>query len=116
MDIISMDVAETENIVGGNMGNDGLNQNNTSLQERNRPYNGNSGSSQQRSAFAWFPYEHSDPEYKCKLNCFSRDTREYYQTGENVIDGTPCSYDNPSDVCVQGKCIKLGCDKVNIKS
>ena len=113
MDIISMDVAETENVVGGSMVNDGLNQNNTSLLERNRPSTGNSGSSQQRSAYTWFPYEHSDPEYKCKLNCFSRDTREYYQTGENVIDGTPCSYDNPSDVCVQGKCIKLGCDKVN---
>ena len=69
-------------------------------------------SPQQRSAYTWYPYEHSEPEYKCKLNCYSRDTREYYQTGENVIDGTPCSYDNPSDVCVQGKCIKIGCDKV----
>ena len=115
MDIISMDVAETENVVGENMVNGGLNQRNTSLQERNRPSTGSSSSSQQRSAFTWFPYEHSDPEYKCKLNCFSRDTREYYQTGENVIDGTPCSYDNPSDVCVQGKCIKLGCDKVNTR-
>ena len=28
-----------------------------------------------------------------------------------MIDGTPCSYDHPSDICVQGKCIKMGCDK-----
>ncbi len=34
------------------------------------------------------------------------------QTGDNVIDGTPCSYDHPSDVCVQGKCVRLGCDKI----
>jgi hypothetical protein len=40
------------------------------------------------------------------------DCREYYQTGENVIDGTKCSYDNPDNICVQGKCIQLGCDKV----
>ena len=99
-----MDVAETENFGDNN----DLHKRNTSLHGRSRP----TGSSSQRSAHTWFPYEHSEPEYKCKLNCFSRDTREYYQTGENVIDGTPCSYDNPSDVCVQGKCIKLGCDKV----
>ena len=100
-----MDVAETESVRDDN--ND-LHKRNASLHGRSTP----SGSSSRRSAYTWFPYEHSEPEYKCKLNCFSRDTREYYQTGENVIDGTPCSYDNPSNVCVQGKCIKLGCDKV----
>ena len=100
-----MDVSETESVRDDN--ND-LHKRNASLHGRSTP----TGSSSRRSSYTWFPYEHSEPEYKCKLNCFSRDTREYYQTGENVIDGTPCSYDNPSDVCVQGKCIKLGCDKV----
>ena len=41
------------------------------------------------------------------------DIREYYQTGENVVDGTKCSYDKPNDICIQGKCVELGCDKVS---
>ena len=65
-----------------------------------------------RSQQAWYPYEHEDEAYKCKLTCFSRETREYYQTGENVVDGTTCSYDRANDVCIQGKCVALGCDKV----
>jgi hypothetical protein len=112
MDIISMDMAETENVGGG--GRRDVDNDNLPKRNNNSLYDGrNTGSQQQRSAYTWFPYEHSEPEYKCKLNCFSRDTREYYQTGENVIDGTTCSYDNPSDVCIQGNCIKLGCDKVS---
>ena len=119
MDIISMDISETENVGGGGRRRDDSNlhkrNNNSSsiITDDNGRNTGSTSSQQQRSAYTWFPYEHSEPEYKCKLNCFSRDTREYYQTGENVIDGTPCSYDNPSDVCVQGNCIKLGCDKVS---
>ena len=65
-----------------------------------------------RAAQVWLPYEHKDEEHKCKLNCFSRETLEHYQTGENVVDGTVCSYDNQHNVCVQGSCVKLGCDKV----
>ena len=106
-----MDMAETE-IKGEN------NDSDNDLKKRNASFVLHGSNTQtgkgphQRSAYTWYPYEHSEPEYKCKLNCYSRDTREYYQTGENVIDGTPCSYDNPSDVCVQGKCIEIGCDKV----
>ena len=33
-------------------------------------------------------------------------------TADNVIDGTPCSYDHPSNICVQGECINVGCDKI----
>ena len=29
-----------------------------------------------------------------------------------MIDGTPCSYDHPSNMCVQGECIKVGCDRI----
>ena len=101
-----MDIAETKH--SGR--NNNFPQNSTLRQTEDN--GANSGSSSQRSAYTWFPYEHSDPSYQCKLNCFSREAKEYYQTGENVIDGTPCTYDNPTDVCVQGKCIKLGCDKV----
>lgn len=58
----------------------------------------------------WFPYEHDRQEYKCKLTCYSRELEEYYQTGENVIDGTRCSYEDEDDICVQGRCVKMGCD------
>lgn len=60
----------------------------------------------------WYPYEHHRPEHKCKLTCYSRESEEYYQTGENVIDGTRCSYDDADDICVQGKCIQMGCDMI----
>ena len=42
-----------------------------------------------------------DPEHKCKLSCFNRLKQSYYTTPENVLDGTPCSYDQPSNLCVQ---------------
>ena len=38
--------------------------------------------------------------------------KEYQNTPDNVIDGTPCSYDHPSNICVQGQCVKVGCDKI----
>ena len=60
----------------------------------------------------WYPHENEDDEFKCKLTCYSRDSQEYYQTGENVVDGTKCSYDRANDICVQGKCVALGCDMV----
>ena len=33
-------------------------------------------------------------------------------TADNVVDGTPCSYDDASNMCVQGECVKVGCDKI----
>ena len=65
-----------------------------------------------RSLQTWYPHENEDDEFKCKLTCYSRDSQEYYQTGENVVDGTKCSYDRANDICVQGKCVALGCDMV----
>ena len=38
--------------------------------------------------------------------------KEYQNTPDNVIDGSPCSYDHPSNICVQGQCVKVGCDKI----
>ena len=51
-------------------------------------------------------------EHKCKLSCFNRIKQSYYTTPENVLDGTPCSYDHPSDLCVQGECVQVGCDRI----
>lgn len=38
---------------------------------------------------------------KCKLNCLSLQTGEIFHSGENLIDGTKCSYDDEGDICVQ---------------
>eukprot|EP00095_Tigriopus_kingsejongensis_P002760 maker-scaffold1543_size36305-snap-gene-0.8 protein:Tk02760 transcript:maker-scaffold1543_size36305-snap-gene-0.8-mRNA-1 annotation:"hypothetical protein D910_03831" len=72
----------------------------------------NTGAQASRSDQTWFPFEHDLAAHKCQLTCYNREDQEYYQTGENVIDGTPCSYDEPSDICIQGECIPLGCDKI----
>ena len=63
-------------------------------------------------AALWLPYEPSDVRHKCKLGCYHQQTREYFLTGDNVIDGTACSYDQPSNICVQGACVEVGCDKI----
>ncbi|KAK3852245.1 hypothetical protein Pcinc_041158, partial [Petrolisthes cinctipes] len=65
-----------------------------------------------RASLSWLPYEPKRRKKKCRISCYSHRTNEVYIGREFVVDGTPCSYDNPDDVCVQGKCISLGCDGV----
>jgi hypothetical protein len=60
----------------------------------------------------WLPYEPSDARHKCKLACYHQETREHFLTGDNVVDGTLCSYDHPSNICIQGACVQVGCDKI----
>ncbi|KAJ8983287.1 hypothetical protein NQ317_010537 [Molorchus minor] len=57
--------------------------------------------------FTWLPYE---IEKKCKYICVSAERKELHIADENLIDGTPCSYENPDNICVQGKCQVVGCD------
>ncbi|XP_046598676.1 A disintegrin and metalloproteinase with thrombospondin motifs 3-like [Neodiprion lecontei] len=59
----------------------------------------------------WLPYEPEEDHLKCQLVCRSRQTGEIYFSGENLVDGTPCTYGS-SDICVQGNCSKMGCDNV----
>lgn len=63
---------------------------------------------------------------KCKLICISENTKELFESSENLIDGTPCSYENSDNICIQvsrelsvkrivdrffkGVCQFLGCD------
>ena len=68
----------------------------------------------------------------CRLTCFARETGEVFQSPDNVIDGTPCSYENSHSICIQvesswrlsilrlcpnklrtsqGQCQTMGCDK-----
>ena len=60
----------------------------------------------------WLPYEHEDFKYKCRLACYNTKTKEHVMTDDHVIDGTPCSYDHPSNICIQGTCVEVGCDKI----
>ncbi|XP_015839228.1 A disintegrin and metalloproteinase with thrombospondin motifs 2 isoform X1 [Tribolium castaneum] len=58
----------------------------------------------------WLPYESEDLDKKCKLICISENTKELFESSENLIDGTPCSYENSDNICIQGVCQFLGCD------
>ncbi|XP_026869627.2 ADAMTS-like protein 5 isoform X2 [Electrophorus electricus] len=49
----------------------------------------------------------SDP---CELSCLALGHNFYYNFGR-VLDGTPCVAD-PGAVCVNGKCLKPGCDLI----
>ncbi|CAH1108058.1 unnamed protein product, partial [Psylliodes chrysocephalus] len=64
------------------------------------------------SNFTWLPYESDENSKKCKLICFKGNKKELYFTNENLIDGTPCSYDHDDNICVQGLCQYVGCDGV----
>ncbi|KAL1769958.1 A disintegrin and metalloproteinase with thrombospondin motifs 4 [Sigmodon hispidus] len=48
---------------------------------------------------------------QCKLTCQARALGYYYVLEPRVADGTPCSPDS-SSVCVQGRCIHAGCDRI----
>lgn len=65
-----------------------------------------------RAALSWLPYEPKRRKKKCRISCYSHTTNEVYIGREYVVDGTRCSYDQPNDICVQGKCVSMGCDKV----
>ncbi|CAM9140126.1 unnamed protein product [Lampetra planeri] len=62
------------------------------------------------SSVVWVPkYSGISPKDKCKLICRANGTGYFYVLAPKVVDGTPCSPDT-SAVCVQGRCIKAGCD------
>ncbi|KAA0701888.1 A disintegrin and metalloproteinase with thrombospondin motifs 8 [Triplophysa tibetana] len=58
----------------------------------------------------WIPkYAGVSLRDRCKLFCRARGSSEFRVFESKVIDGTPCSPDTTS-FCVQGQCIKAGCD------
>uniref|UniRef100_A0A672R5H6 A disintegrin and metalloproteinase with thrombospondin motifs 15-like n=1 Tax=Sinocyclocheilus grahami TaxID=75366 RepID=A0A672R5H6_SINGR len=58
----------------------------------------------------WVPkYSGVSVKDRCKLICRANGTGYFYVLAQKVVDGTPCSPDT-SAICVQGKCIKAGCD------
>ncbi|XP_076822251.1 A disintegrin and metalloproteinase with thrombospondin motifs 3-like isoform X2 [Clavelina lepadiformis] len=60
----------------------------------------------------WLPYEPLNVDYKCELYCVSKKTGDIVTMGQQVTDGTLCSYDDPHGVCIRGQCVNVGCDKV----
>ncbi|KAK6485415.1 A disintegrin and metalloproteinase with thrombospondin motifs 1-like [Huso huso] len=60
----------------------------------------------------WVPkYAGVSPKDRCKLMCRAKGTGYFFVLQSKVTDGTPCSPDSTS-VCVQGQCVKAGCDRV----
>ncbi|XP_022530107.2 A disintegrin and metalloproteinase with thrombospondin motifs 8 [Astyanax mexicanus] len=58
----------------------------------------------------WIPkYAGVSPRDRCKLFCRARSSSEFRVFEAKVIDGTTCGPDTTS-VCVQGQCVKAGCD------
>ncbi|XP_039254069.2 A disintegrin and metalloproteinase with thrombospondin motifs 4-like [Styela clava] len=65
-----------------------------------------------KTATKWIPkYSDVNGNDRCKLNCQSVQTGVYVILGNKVIDGTRCG-PNTTDICVQGVCMKAGCDGV----
>uniref|UniRef100_A0A3Q1GJK5 ADAM metallopeptidase with thrombospondin type 1 motif, 15b n=1 Tax=Acanthochromis polyacanthus TaxID=80966 RepID=A0A3Q1GJK5_9TELE len=60
----------------------------------------------------WIPkYAGVSPRDRCKLFCRARGSSEFKVFESKVTDGTTCGPDTTS-VCVQGQCVKAGCDQV----
>lgn len=38
---------------------------------------------------------------KCQLICLSKQSGDIFVSKENLLDGTTCSYDTDTDICVQ---------------
>ncbi|KAL3876085.1 hypothetical protein ACJMK2_033966 [Sinanodonta woodiana] len=65
-----------------------------------------------RGLNTWLPYQVDKVSDRCNLTCRSKETGEVATFDRYVEDGTPCSYDEPDDICLNGACIKVGCDGV----
>ncbi|PIO64423.1 thrombospondin type 1 domain protein, partial [Teladorsagia circumcincta] len=62
------------------------------------------------SRTTWVPkYTAVADNERCKLYCRVAGSAAFYLLKERVIDGTPCDR-NGDDICVDGTCMKAGCD------
>ncbi|KAH0624886.1 hypothetical protein JD844_032766 [Phrynosoma platyrhinos] len=63
-------------------------------------------------AVEWTPkFAGVSPKDRCKLVCLAKGTGYFFVLQPKVVDGTLCSPDSTS-VCVQGQCVKAGCDRI----
>uniref|UniRef100_A0A8C4Z2S6 ADAM metallopeptidase with thrombospondin type 1 motif 16 n=1 Tax=Gadus morhua TaxID=8049 RepID=A0A8C4Z2S6_GADMO len=61
--------------------------------------------------YTWRPYTRVDDQDLCKLYCFAEGYDFFFALASKVKDGTLCSQD-ASNVCIDGLCEKVGCDRV----
>ncbi|XP_037533012.1 A disintegrin and metalloproteinase with thrombospondin motifs 16 isoform X2 [Nematolebias whitei] len=61
--------------------------------------------------YTWRPYTRVDDQDVCKLYCFAEGYDFFFALASKVKDGTLCSKDT-SNVCIDGLCEKVGCDRV----
>uniref|UniRef100_A0A8C9XWX8 ADAM metallopeptidase with thrombospondin type 1 motif, 10 n=1 Tax=Sander lucioperca TaxID=283035 RepID=A0A8C9XWX8_SANLU len=60
--------------------------------------------------YTWKPYRGGGVK-PCSLNCLAEGYNFYTERSPAVVDGTPCR-DDSLDVCVNGECKHVGCDRV----
>lgn len=60
--------------------------------------------------YTWRPYRGGGMK-PCSLNCLAEGYNFYTERAPAVVDGTPCR-DESLDVCVNGECKHVGCDRV----
>ncbi|XP_057695758.1 A disintegrin and metalloproteinase with thrombospondin motifs 15-like [Corythoichthys intestinalis] len=80
-------------------------------EEQCETFNGmNMNTNRLGSSVVWVPkYSGISPKDRCKLICRANGTGYFFVLAPKVVDGTPCSPDSTA-ICVQGRCIKAGCD------
>ncbi|WAQ96957.1 ATS3-like protein [Mya arenaria] len=68
---------------------------------------------------SWRPYQLDKGDYhdqypsdRCKLTCVADGTTNVVTFDVFVENGTPCSYDDPGEICLDGQCERVGCDGV----
>ncbi|XP_057370656.1 A disintegrin and metalloproteinase with thrombospondin motifs 16-like isoform X2 [Daphnia carinata] len=62
-------------------------------------------------SMTWLPWEVNNQSALCRLTCVARETGDIFESSENVVDGTACSYERSNGICIQGQCQIMGCDK-----
>ncbi|XP_076047940.1 thrombospondin type-1 domain-containing protein 4-like isoform X2 [Oratosquilla oratoria] len=63
-----------------------------------------------RRFYTWEPYY--DSLESCALNCRAVGLSFYATLNQTVIDGTPCGGHGQEKLCVEGRCMEIGCDGV----
>ncbi|KAK1787800.1 hypothetical protein P4O66_016285 [Electrophorus voltai] len=81
-------------------------------EEQCEKYNSNQYLDTRGNIKQWIPkYSGVSPRDRCKLFCRAKHSNEFKVFEAKVVDGTTCGPDTTS-ICVQGQCIKAGCDQV----
>ncbi|XP_055965051.1 A disintegrin and metalloproteinase with thrombospondin motifs 16 [Sorex fumeus] len=61
--------------------------------------------------YKWKPYTQVPDQDSCKLYCIAEGFDFFFSLSNKVKDGTPCREDS-RNVCVDGRCERVGCDHV----